>query len=391
MTPDGDQLLRERIRGELSGLPVPPPPVSAITRRGQAKRSARRWAFTGCVAAVAVTVAVAELLGAGAARPSHTVSISSPDPRAPGGVFAAGTANGKPWRLAVRNVAGLNGSCLPAIMLNGRDGDLLFRAGPRSPAIGKPGFLTQAPGFGGIEFVVAQVSLPVTSAVLDFGSSRLATTPVTVRACGQRFRLAGWAFSTARRQLSAIDTYSPRFGLEEGLFISQSDQVPPSQGPYSAGLWQNLDTSPGDTATSLHPATIGSGAAGNASWKIKVSLGLYGECYTGTTTSSFGPGAAQMCQPVEAPPPDGMSLAPVPFPADTTAQLSGWAGPVSPRTARALVRLSDGTTKILTPVAVRGRKYLALTVTGQVRLARITLLDATGHVFATSSPVPATK
>jgi hypothetical protein len=380
--PDGDQLLAERIREELSGLPVAPPPAGTIVHRGQAKRSARRWAFTGGLALVAVAVAAVALLQPGPATSRHTVTLNKPNPKAPGGVFASGTADGKPWRLAVRNVAGLNGRCLPAVMLNGRDGDVLFRPAP--PAVVNPGFVTNPPGFSGIEFVVAAVSPNVGAVALDASGGRFATTPVTVTECGQRFHVAGWALRTARHRLPIIETYSARSGLDEEQVVSQQ-----SRGPYSPGLWQNIDEMSTDVAASSKTSTIASGAIGNASWKIQVSLGLFGECYTGVTTTNYGPGQAQECQPVEAPP-TGLSLAMVPFPANTSAQLSGYAGPASPRTARAVVRLSDGTTQTLTPVAVSGRKYLALTVTGQVRVARITLLDAAGHDFATTSAVPAT-
>lgn len=357
-------------------------PVSAIIHRGQAKRSARRWAFTGGVALVAVVAAAAALLQPGPATRRHTVTLNKPDPRAPGGVFASGTADGKPWRLAVRNVAGLTGWCLPAVMLNGRDGDVLFR--PASPAIVNPAFVTDPPGFPGIEFVVAAVSPNVTTAALDTGSGRFANTPITVTECGKRFHMAGWALRTARRRLPVIETYSATSGLDEGQVVAQQ-----SQGPFAQGLWQNMDEMGTDVAASAKTSTIASGAVGNASWKIQVSLGLFGECYTGATTTNYGPGQAQECQPVEEP--AGLSLSTVPFPANTSAQLSGYAGPVSPRTARAVVRLSDGTTETLTPVAFSGRKYLALTVTGQVRVTRVTLLDAAGHDFATTSAVPATK
>lgn len=381
--PEGGPPLAERIRKELSELPVPPPPVSAITYRGRAKRSTRRWAFTGGVALVAVAAAAVALVQPGKATPRHAVTLNKPNPSAPAGVFASGTANGKPWRLAVRNVAGVNGTCLPAVMLNGRDGDVLFR--PEPPAEVNPAFVTSPPGFPGIEFVVALVSPKITAVTLDSVAGRLPATPITVTECGQRFHVAGWALRVSRHRLPVIDTYTINPGLDEQQVVSQ-----PAQEPISRGVWQNIDIMSTDVSASSKTSTIAHGVTGNASWKIQVSLGLFGECYTGVTTTSYGPGQAEECQPVEATP-AGLSLAPVPFPADTSADLSGYAGPVSPRAVRAVARLSDGSTKTLTPVTVSGRKYVAVIVTGQVRVARIWLQDASGHEFGTTSLMPLTN
>src|SRR5207245_7582956 len=105
------------------------------------------------VAAAAAIAAVASVQAAAAPRvpapagPSrHHVTLNLPDPRAPGGVFASGGADGRPWRLAVRDIASVPTSCIPAIMLNGRDGDVLFPASSKAPALRNPAFLTDAPG-----------------------------------------------------------------------------------------------------------------------------------------------------------------------------------------------------------------------------------------------------
>lgn len=383
MTADSNRSLAERIREELSGLPVPPPPTSAIIGRGQAKRSARRWAVAGGLAVLAVAATAAALLQSGPAVPQHAVTMNKPDPAAPGGVFASGTADGKPWRLTVRDVAGLNGRCLPAVMLNGRDGDVLFR--PVPPTVVNPAFVTSPPGFPGIEFVLALVSRGVTTVTLDASSGQFATTPITMTECGERFHVAGWAVRIARNHLPVIDAFTASSGVDIEQVVSQQ-----SRGPYSPGLWQNMDGTSRDVFASSKMSTLASGSAGNASWQIKVNVGLSGECYTSETKSTYGPGFAQECQPVEVPP-AGASLAWVPFPADTTAELSGYAGPVSARTARAVLTLSDGSSHTLTPVVADGRKYVAFTTSGAVRVRRLTLLDAAGNEFASVTAVPAPK
>ena len=66
-----------------------------------------------------------------------------------GSVVAAGTAAGAAWQLSVRNIAGSGSACLPAVMLNGTDGDLLS-APPATPAgMTSVAFLEGVPGGSG--------------------------------------------------------------------------------------------------------------------------------------------------------------------------------------------------------------------------------------------------
>ena len=130
MNHDHEQLIRQ-LRDELGSLEVPPAPVIAVTQRGKAIRARRRALAAGFAAVVAVALLAARFIGAPGPGPG-TVTLNQPSPRAPGGVFALGTANGKPWQLAVRNIAADPGTrwCLPAVMFNGLDGDVLYKTGP---------------------------------------------------------------------------------------------------------------------------------------------------------------------------------------------------------------------------------------------------------------------
>jgi hypothetical protein len=308
---------------------------------------------------------------------------------APGGVFASGAADGRPWRLSVRSVAAAP-LCLPAVLLNGRSGDVLFAPRAPAPAISNPAFVADVPGFPGTGFAFAQVQPRVTRVVADMHGISVTARPVTVTRCGQRFRLAGFAVSHASPGGLVLRAYSA-LGLAGSLDLQTAFPGPGSAaGTFSAGLWANLDTSPADHAASAAQTTIGSGAAGATSWHITQSLGLDGQCYTGAAAAGSAHGAAQECLPVQAPP-SGVALTSVPFPASVPGPLTGYGGLVSPRTAVAVATLSDGSTRQLAPVSSGGRDYLAVAVPARLRVVRVSLFDRAGHRFATTTSLPAAK
>ena len=193
-----DQLLRQRLQEEFGTLEISPPPVLRITGRGRGVRARRR-------ALAAFTVILAALAVVAAARFNtktvtvHGVTLNTPNPAAPGGVFASGTAYGKPWALAVRNIAAAPGThwCRAAVMFNGRDGDVLFKTGSGTPSFGHPAILSHVHGFPRVGVIFTQVAPGITHLVLTFPNGRRITaTPVRVRACGTSFNLAGLAYDS---------------------------------------------------------------------------------------------------------------------------------------------------------------------------------------------------
>jgi len=132
-----------------------------------------------------------------------TVTVSAPDPAAPGGVFASGTANGKPWHLAVRNIAADPRTrwCLPAVMFNGHYGDVLYPLAKGAQPYGNPAYLAQIPGFPGVGAIFTQVKPGVTKVTALWRDRRsLPVRPVRVSPCpGEHFLLAGFAFDNTRR------------------------------------------------------------------------------------------------------------------------------------------------------------------------------------------------
>jgi hypothetical protein len=389
-----EQVLRQRLHEMIGGLETGPLPADAVLRRGKAIRARRRGIAAAGAVALAAVVAVAAWVQA-PGRPAPIVASGSPltlnvpDPSAPRGVFASGTADGTPWRLAVANIAGPAPWCLPAVMFNGRDGDVLFGAGGGAPTISKPAFLTHIPGRPGIGVAFVQLQPDVTKIVADLPGGSVSQRPVTLTLCGQRFHLAGFAFGHPRRGVTQISAYSA-LGLEETLDLPPATFTDGTllSGTFSAGVWQNLDTSRADNEASSATA-IGSGRIGGISWTIKTGLGLYGQCYSGATVAGHDAGQAQECLPIEAAP-DGVVLAWVPFPASASG-LTGYAGLVSPRTAYLMASLSNGTTRRLTPIDLAGRKYTGFAIGHGSRLVRLTLYDTAGHAFATTTSIPAAK
>ncbi|MDX6337808.1 MAG: hypothetical protein QOG05_5148 [Streptosporangiaceae bacterium] len=405
-----EQVLSQRLHEDLGALAAPPPPVGTVLHRGRAIR-ARRWAAAaaGLMAGVAaVAIVVSAQPGSPAARPaaaragSATRSPGPAGPPPPGGslnaaaptggtVFAAGTAGGAAWQLSLRNVAGHGSSCLPAVMLNGTDGDLLSTAASPTNGITSSAFLNHAPGHPGAGYAALQVAPAVTHLTAIFrNGTTLTVHPVPLRACGRQLHLAGFAYPLSG--VAQITAYSG------GQFASTARETPPASmfggagdsggsatGPPALrlvpGVWEHLGATPPDTAS----GTIGSGGSGAGRWRVTVTLGAAGECFAG---SSFGAGSytsGTACQPIGRPPATVM-LRPLVFAAQP--RLAGYGGLVSPRAATVMAALSSGTTERISPVTVGGRSYLALALPSGTTLSRLTLLDRSGHAFATVTSIP---
>ena len=385
-----EQRLRQRLHDELGALEISPAPVLRVTGRGQGIRTRRRTLAVGVIVLVAGGVALSAHVTGGqqAARPS--VTVSAPDPAAPGGVFASGTADGKRWSLAVRNIAADPGTqwCEPAVMVNGRDGDVLFGTGPRAPSFGNPALLRDVAGLPGIGFMFTQVAPDVTrlSAGLSDGT-QLSVRPVRVSACGQSFDLAGFAFAKARHRVMELDTFT-RGGLDTGLPLTNSAGAGNVFGTTPQGVWANTDNNRADIAASWAHNPIGTGTIAGQRWHINASLGLFGQCYIATLRggSGGGNGRGTECVPVAAPP-RTIALSPLPVPAAHT-QLPGYAGLVNPRTAKVEVALSGGTIPPARPVTVAGRAYVAFVIPPGCQVLQLKLFDAAGHVFAITTDVP---
>jgi hypothetical protein len=387
------QRLRQRLHEEFGALEFSPPPVLRVTGRGQGIRNRRRAVAAGAVVlAVAGGALSAHATGGRTARPP-AVTVSVPDPAAPGGVFASGTADGKPWNLSVRNIAAGQGTrwCVPAVVFNGRDGDVLFKAGPGLPSFGNPALLPDIPGFPGVGALFTQVTPDVTRLVATFPDGRQVTVrPVEVRACGRSFRLAGYVVPDPLQGGGQITTYN-RYGLDETLvLVNGATSTSLFAVPSAPGIWANLDKSRSDIAASHVAHPIGAGRVGGQIWHIRTSLGLFGQCYTATLrTPGHGRGqSSAQCVPVAAPP-RAVALDPLSIPGATT-ELPGYAGLVNPRAAKVVVSIDNGSNLTLRPVTVAGRAYIAFAIPPGCQVYLVGLYNAAGHLLATAAaPSPA--
>jgi hypothetical protein len=376
VNPIDERSVRQRLHTELGSLEISPVPVIAVTRRGKAIR-ARRRAVAGGFAAVAVAAVLAVRAAQG--PPPATVTVNAPPSGAPGGLFASGTAHGKPWRLAVRNIAAYPGtpSCLPAVVLNGHDGGILSVAGPRPYPIVDGGVLTDPPGHKGSGFGFELWAPGVTQVTYRLpGGLRLTQRPVALAACGQRYLISGYSFTQAGPLSLTVDT---RHGHTDVHFPlpDPAQPWPPGSRP---GIWSVGAAPAGTTATS---GVIGSGKVGGSTWHIRTTLGLDGQCYIADLPASgFGPSTE--CVPVAAPP-RIIALSWVSVPGATTS-LTGYAGLVSPRAKKFAVSFDNGTTDIVHPVNVAGRAYVAFVVPPGCHVIEASLQFASRTVTITALP-----
>jgi len=376
--------LRRRLHQELDLAELPPAPVDAVFRRYRVARARRLAAITSGVAVVAAALGVLAVHGPGpakvpAGRPQPSTTLNQPNRADSGGVFASGTINGAKWWLAAVNLADPGYRCLPAVVLDGHSGDLLQPGFLPGLALGNIAFLAVNPGRPGIGFAFLQLRPGVTGLIADLGDgTRLGLRPIAVTVCGQRFRLAGFGYPrqgvteiTARSAQGRQIGYAPL----AGIFNPDS--------PFQYGSWINV---PGGVAGPIASGYIGSGRIGGTSWRMLVTLGPDGECFSAQVGPTGGLGAASVCVPVDVPP-LGVSLVPLPF-ASPTGVLIWYPGAVNARTAYLLARLSNGTATRLAPAVVGGRKYAVVGVGAGVKLTRLTLYDASGRVLAEVTSIP---
>jgi hypothetical protein len=296
--------------------------------------------------------------------------------------------NGKRWRLAAVDLADPGYRCLPGVVLDGQNGDLLQPGFLPGLALGNAAFLAVNPGRPGIGFAFLQLRPDVSGVTADLGDgTRLGLRPVTVTVCGQQFRLAGFEYSpqgvtriTARSAQGRPIAYTPL-----------ADYFNPASS-FQDGTWINatwilyVQGAAGNVAS----GEIGSGSIGGTSWRVQVTLGPDGECFT-SQSAPFGWGFdASVCVPVGAPS-QSVSLTPIPFPMRGAVIWIWYPGTVNASTAYLLAHLSNGTTRRLVPAVVAGRRYFVLAVAEGVKLTRLTLYDTHRHVLANITSFPPVK
>ena len=372
MTATEERQLRRALHGTLQSVLPPPVPLEAIARRGKVIRLRRAGAAVGALALAGIVALTS--LALRASQPP-TVPPAAPAMTAgPDGVFARGTADGHPWRLAVQNIADPGYRCLPAVVVNGTDADPVY------PAPGNAASVAPGQAMRGVVFAFIQLPAGVGGVIVN-GDQNVPA--VIVNACGYRYRLVGFSYSLAGPL--RVTLAKPYPGWSADVFVPTL--TTPGGSTQAEGLWINTYTytAPGVTES----ATLASGTLpGGQGWIIKLQFGPGGDCYEFDGQNSLGSTQMGYCGPVSTPAgPETIMALPLGF-GQPGAGAIGYAVQVSPGTARVRAVLDNGASVLATPRIVDGRKYVAFVVPSPRSLHRLIWLDAAGRVMASTTAVP---
>jgi hypothetical protein len=389
VTGPDDAGLRRGVCGLLEAVEPPAAPVDAIIRRGRGIRLRRAGAVAGSLVLAGI-VAGATLLPppkttGPQGAPPLPVTVPASGIAGPGGVFASGVADERPWRLAVQDIADPGYSCIPAITVNGTDANLV------SPNPGSSADVTLGAAAPGIGFAFVQVPAEIQALIID-GQESVPAIAATV--CGQRYRLVGLAFRLRHPpQLTALSgragwptrqaaAGSPSTDWPAVYRLPAISTAPPSVAPpQSDGIWNNVSSA----ITTPVRAVLATGRT----WSIELILGTGGACYDFNEAQSPGSPEMQACSPISAPGgPDTITALPLSYPPAGFKEPAGYVVQVSPRTAYLKATVSDGSVQLVMPKLVDGRRYAAFIIGTSLRLERLTWLDAQNKPFASTTALP---
>jgi hypothetical protein len=363
----------------------PPAPLDSIIRRGKGIRLRRAVAAVGCLGLggiIAAATVLAPPSTPAQQEPVLPVTVPVSGIAGPDGVFASGTVDGHAWRLAVQDIADPGYGCIPAITIDGTDADPMY-PGPENGAD-----VALGPAEPGVGFAFVQLPADVEGLVLD-GRESLPATTATV--CGQRYRIVGFAFRlTHQPQISVVRARPgwPRLRISAGSVaqdlpvVSQLPLISTATGPMSQtyGMWNNVGTTGAETASAV--------LASGQDWSLQVLFGPGGDCYEFSAPSPDHPDMGS-CSPISTPGGAETIMAlPSSYPPGADNGATGYALQVSPVTAHLRATASDGSTQLVTPRVVDGRKYAAFVVGTSLRLDRLTWLDAAGQEIASTTALP---
>jgi hypothetical protein len=374
LTPTEDRDLRRAMHGALQSMQPPPAPLETIIRRSNSIRLRRAGAAAAALGLAGV-IAIAGLAwrgGSPAANPA-TVPLA---PVVPGGVIAHGTADGRPWRLAVQDIADPGYVCLPAITLDGTDADPVY---PNQDTGAVVALGSAQPGVG---FAFVQVPSDVNGIVVNGDTSVPA---VTVAACGLRYHVAGFAYSLAKPLRVTVANPPPNWRPAFTMPVVSIQPPSTHPTPESPGLWINTVSALGEAdAGALAWGTLPDGQE----WVINLQFGTGGDCYRFQASNSHGSTQMGYCGPVSTPDgPETIMALPLGFP-DSGTGATGYAVQVSPGTDQLTATLSNGSTESAAFCVVAGRNYAAFVVPNPLRLTKLTWFDAQGHTIASTTALP---
>jgi Sigma-70 region 2 len=373
--------------------PLEPPPVriDQIGHRARIIRARRARilaipVLAGLVAAAAVLVP----RGHPATRvavPAQQAAITNSTAGLRPDAFAGGTAGGRRWQLAVQDIADPGFRCLPGVSIDGTDADPLFADSHplRHSPVGDPAFVTLGPVLPGVGFAFIQVPADIDWVWLDpVGGFQFGAAPVTVTACGQRFRLVGFAYPLSM----ALRIHASSGDRPEGSYAVPSALSAPRASPDDPqvdGLWQNLDATDAAVAT----GTIASGNVFGVRWSIRVTFGKAGDCFSISTSPADGDGLWQVgCGPISTPQgPSTIVVLPLGSPHPGVVGV-GYAVSVGSGIDHLTAELSDGSNESVRPMVVDGRRYAAFFTPGSLRMFWLNWIDARGRPIAGTTELP---
>jgi hypothetical protein len=400
-TGDPDEYVRRAMIRASAGAARPggtraapgPPPVRLDQIGHQARiirsRRARILAIpvlAGLVAAAAVLVPRWHPVTRLAVLGQQAAVTNTSAGRGPG-ALAGGTADGRRWQLTVQDIADPGFRCLPGVSIDGTDADPLS-ADPhplRHSPVGDPAFVTLGSVLPGVGFAFIQVPPDIDWVWLDpAGGFQFGAAPVTVTACGQRFRLVGFAYPLA----VALRIHASSRDRPEGSYAVPSALSAPRASPDDPqvdGLWQNLDATGAPVAT----GTIASGTVFGVRWSIRVTFGKAGDCFSISTSPAAGSGLWQVgCGPISTPQgPSTIVVLPVGSPHPGVVGV-GYAVSVGSGIDHLTAELSDGSDVSVRPLVVDGRKYAAFFTPGSLRMFWLNWIDARGRPIAGTTELP---
>jgi hypothetical protein len=306
-----------------------------------------------------------------------------------GGVFAAGTAQGRPWQLAVQDIADPGYRCVPGVTLDRTDAVPVFPDpdSQQPAAIGNAAFITLGSGVG---FAFIQVPVGVDWVWLDPGGVyglQIAGPPVTVTACGERFRLAGFAYPLTGTLRITED--SPTLDYMYTVPTALTWPQPSLAQPQVDGVWQDMDAAHAQVLV----APLAAGHADGGSWAIRLMFGTTGDCFTLNTsylndTTSANAESVSACGPVSTPPgTETIMVLPLALPA-ADGQGTGYAISLGPAITRLTASLSDGSSLTIRPVTAGGRKYAAFFVADPAHLDELNWYNLAGQRIAQDTAIP---
>ena len=385
MSGPGDTELRPRVRELLQAVEPPVAPVDAIIRRGRGIRLRRAATAAGGLGLAAI-IAAATLLPSpptpAPQPPPLPVTVPASGIAGPDGVFASGTADGHAWRLAVQDIADPGYRCIPAITVNGTDAD------PVSPDPGNGADVALGAAAPGIGFAFVQVPDGIDGLVVDGQESLPAIAVDGLRAAlpPGRLRLPAEAPAADHRAVPArlASERSPRRLPDCRRLPAAADQHPAAGGGQPADR-RHVE----QRAAGQHQRRRGRSSPPGRAWSIELIFGAAGDCYEFTSPGSAGDPEMSVCGPISTPDgPETIMALPLSYPPAGLKAPTGYAVQVSPATAHLRATASDGSTQLVTPRVVDGRRYAAFVVGTSLRLERLTWLDAAGQAFASTTSLP---